>query len=233
MYTLYHNTYILSINGSNRTILTFKHKNDTIYLMYRGNSSRVLPIILVLIVVAIVVAALVSIGRVIFGGEQGAVDQSQVDIGKQALLNTATDHSVQMTVRGPIVANENFRSYRITIDPRSRVMTTYAGYLEQPIDNKNLNNNAQAYEQFVYALDKANMINGEVLTGEKDDTRGICATGRVYEFAILQDNETVKRLWTSTCKGSPGSFRASIKQVGDLFLDQIPDNKTLLKEIDL
>ncbi|HEX6416040.1 MAG TPA: hypothetical protein VFZ62_00780 [Candidatus Saccharimonadales bacterium] len=201
--------------------------------MYKGNSSRVLPIILVLIVVAIVVAALVSIGRVIFGGGEGAVDQSQVDTGKQALLNTATDRSVQMTVRGPIVANEDFRSYRITVDPLNRVMTTYAGYLEQPINNKSLDNNAQAYEQFVYALDKANMINGEAFTGEKDDTRGICATGRVYEFAVLQNGETVKRLWTSTCKGSPGSFRASVSQVSNLFLDQVPDNKDLLKEIDL
>lgn len=201
--------------------------------MYKGNSSRVLPVILVLIVVAIVVAALVSIGRVIFGGGEGAVDQSQIDTGKQALLNTASDRSVQMTVRGPIVANENFRSYRVTVDPVSRTMTTYAGYLEQPINNKTLDNNAQAYEQFVYALDKANMINGEAFTGEKDDTRGICATGRVYEFEVLQNGESIKRLWTSTCKGSPGSFRASVSQVSDLFLDQIPDNKDLLKEIDL
>jgi len=201
--------------------------------MYKGNSSRVLPIILVLIVVAIVVAALVSIGRVIFGGGEGPVDQSQVDTGKQALLNTASDRSVQMTVRGPIVANENFRSYRITVNSLNRTMTTYAGYLEQPIDNKTLDNNAQAYEQFVYALDKANMVNGEAFTGEKDDTRGICATGRVYEFEVLQNDEVVKRLWTSTCKGSPGSFRASVSQVSDLFLDQVPDNKVLLKEIDL
>lgn len=201
--------------------------------MYKGNSSRVLPIILVLIVVAIVVAALVSIGRVIFGGGEGAVDQSQVDTSKQALLNTASDRSVQMTVRGPIVANENFRSYRITVDPVSRTMTTYAGYLEQPIDSKSFDNNAQAYEQFVYALDKANMVGSEAFTGEKDDTRGICATGRVYEFEVLQAGESVKRLWTSTCKGSPGSFRASVSQVSDLFLDQVPENKALLKEIDL
>lgn len=201
--------------------------------MYKGNSSRVLPVILVLIVVAIVVAALVSIGRVIFGGGEGAVDQSQVDTSKQALLNTASDRSVQMTVRGPIVANENFRSYRITVDPVSRTMTTYAGYLEQPIDSKTLDNNAQAYEQFVYALDKANMVGSEAFTGEKDDTRGICATGRVYEFEVLQAGESVKRLWTSTCKGSPGSFRASVSQVSDLFLDQVPENKALLKEIDL
>lgn len=201
--------------------------------MYRGNSSRILPVVLVLIVVAIVVAALVSIGRAILGGGDSSVEQSQIDAGRQALLNTASDHSVQMTVRGPIVANEDFRSYRVTVDPSTRNLTTYAGYLTQPVNSKALDNNAQAYEQFVYALDKANMMNAEAFTGEKDDTRGICASGRVYEFEVLSEGEVVKRLWTSTCKGSPGSFKASVSQVSDLFHDQIPDSKDLLDEIDL
>lgn len=201
--------------------------------MYKGSSSRIVPIILILIVVAIVVAALVSIGRAILGGGGGAVDQSQVDTGRQALLNTASDRSVRMTVRGPIVANENFRSYRITVDPVSRNLTTYSGYLTQEVNSKALDNNTQAYEQFVYALDKANMMNGESFTGEKDDTRGICASGRVYEFEVLSGGDVVKRLWTSTCKGSPGSFRASVSQVSGLFQDQIPDSKDLLDEIDL
>lgn len=201
--------------------------------MYKGNSSRILPIVLVLIVVAIVVAALVSIGRAILGGGDTGVDQSQVDTGRQALLNTASDYSVQMTVRGPIVANENFRSYRVTVTPNNRNLTTYSGYLTQPVNSKGLDNNTQAYEQFVYALDKANMMNGEPLAGENDDTRGICASGRVYEFEVLNGGNAVKRLWTSTCKGSPGSFRASVSQVGDLFLDQIPDSDDLLDEVDL
>lgn len=200
--------------------------------MYKGRSNRIIPIVIILIVIAIVIAALVSVGRMIFGGDS-ATDQSQTDAGQQALLNTASDHSVQMTVRGPIVANENFRSYRITVDPNSRNLTTYSGYLQQPIDSKTLGNNAQAYEQFVYALDKAEMMSGEPFGDERDDTRGICATGRVYEFEVMAMGETVERLWTSTCRGSQGSFRASVRQVSELFLDQIPDSNELLNEIDL
>jgi len=199
--------------------------------MYRGNSSRIFPIILVIIVVAIAVAALVSIGRVIFNG--GGGNQEQVDVSQEALLNTDTGHSVQMTVRGPIVADENFRSYRVTVDANTRNLTTYSGYLDQPIETKDFGNNTQAYEEFVHALNRANLVKGTPLENEKDDTRGICATGRVYEFEVIDSESVVKRLWTSTCKGSPGSFKGSVTQVQNLFLQQIPDNKLLLKNIDL
>ncbi|HJP81633.1 MAG TPA: hypothetical protein VJ841_04525 [Candidatus Saccharimonadales bacterium] len=199
--------------------------------MYRGNSSRLFPMIIVLIVIAIAIAALVSAGKAIFGGDKG--NTAQTDAGQTALLNTAAGNSVRMTVRGPIVADEDFRSYRISVDASGRNLSTYSGYISQIIDSKQLDNNTKAYEQFVYALDKADMMKGTALTGAADDTRGICATGRVYEFEVLQGGMVVKRLWTSTCRGSGGSFKGSVDQVSKLFLDQIPNSKALLKPIDL
>jgi len=199
--------------------------------MYRGNSSRVVPILLVLIVIAIAIAALVSAGRAIFGGDQ--TGKTQVDIGRDALLDTSLSHSVRMTVRGAIVADENFRSYQVVIDPSERTLTTFSGYLDQTLDTKEYSNNAKAYEQFVYALDKANFMKGDAFTGVKDDTRGLCATGRVYEFEVLNNNSVVKRLWTTTCKGSAGSLKASTTQLESLFHNQIPDSKTALRTIDL
>lgn len=199
--------------------------------MYKGNSSRILPILLVLIVVAIAIAGLVSVGRMIFGGDQPS--EGQVDVGRDSLLNTSVDRSVRMTVRGPIVAEEEFRSYQITVSPSSRRLVTYSGYLESPTETKQYSNNVEAYEQFVHALDKANMMNGDAFEGEKDDTRGICATGSVYEFEVLRADSSVKRLWTSTCRGSTGSFKASIEQVEGLFLEQIPDAQQVLKDLDI
>lgn len=199
--------------------------------MYRGNSSRIVPIILVLLVIAIAVAALVSVGRAIFGGNQP--QSSAQNVGKEALTTIADSRSVRMTVRGPIVADETFRSYRITASTSTRSLTTYSGYLSRTLSNKSLSNNTRAYEELVYALDKANMMNSAPFEGNSDDTRGICATGRVYEFEVLKDGEVVQRLWTSTCKGSIGSFRASTEQVSSLFLEQIPDSKKILGKIDL
>jgi hypothetical protein len=198
--------------------------------MYRGNSSRIVPVILVLIVIAIVIAALVSVGRAIFGGD---TQTSDVNAGRDSLLDTSVGHNVRLTVRGPLVANEEFHSYQITVDASTRVMTTYQGYLEQAIASKSYGNNLKAYEQFVYALDKANLMKGDELTGDKNDTRGVCATGLVYEFEVINADSTVKRLWTSTCKGSPGSLKASVSQLTNLFLSQIPDQEKLLNKLNL
>lgn len=189
--------------------------------MYKGRNTRIVPIILVILVVAIVIAALVSIGRALFFGSS---DQTQtVDPAVTALHDTSGLASVEMVVRGPIVANEDFRSYRVVISPSGRTLTTYKGYVGQIDSSKTYDNNQQAYEQFVYALDKANMMKGTALIGDKDDTRGVCATGKVYEFSVLQGDAAVKHLWTSTCSGSQGSFKASVSQVGNLFLKQLPD----------
>lgn len=201
--------------------------------MYKSNSSRVLPIVLLLIIIAIAIAALVSVGKAIFGGGGDSATTAQIDTSEQTLLDTSTTHSVRMTVRGPIVADENFRSYQITVSPTSRSLVTYSGYLDQVIDSKQLSNNTEAYTQFVYALDRANMVKGTPLTGDKDDMRGVCATGQVYMFETLDNGNSVKDLWTSTCSGSKGSFKASVPQVQDLFLQQIPDSSDLLSAVGL
>lgn len=199
--------------------------------MYRGDRTRILPVIIVLIVIALAIAGLVAAGRAIFGGDQPS--STQPDTSRDALLSTDISKSVRMTVRGPLVADENFRSYQVAVNPSGRSLTTYRGYLAQPIDSRQLSNNGRAYDEFIHALDKANMIKGETLTGDKDDTRGVCASGRVYEFEVLDGNTTVKRLWTSTCKGSPGSLKASSKQLETLFLEQIPNYRPLLQAVDL
>jgi hypothetical protein len=186
----------------------------------------------VLIVVAIANAALVSVGRAVFGGNDNQQTE-KVDLGVESLLNTSVDRSVRMTVRGPLVADESFRSYQIAVDSSSRRLTTYSGYLDQTLESVRLGNNTKAYEEFVYALNRVNLMRGTELDGEKNDTRGICATGRVYEFEVLQGNSVIKRLWTSTCKGSQGSLKASVKQIETLFNGQIPDSKKILTKIDV
>lgn len=190
--------------------------------MNRNNMSRLVPIALILIVIAIAIAALVSIGRALFfSGDEG--NNGIVDTSQAALVNTSADRAVSMIVRGPIVANEDFRSYQITVTPSDRTITIYEGYLGQQLASERLGNNTKAYEEFVYALDRAKMMDGKVpVLEENNDTRGICATGKVYEFEILASYQVEKALWTSTCKGSPGSLKASVSQLQNLFLEQIP-----------
>ena len=189
--------------------------------------SRLIPIILVIIVVVVAVAALISVGRMFFGGESSQSPAPAENNGKEALLKTTASYSVKMTVRGPITANETARSYTITVSPSKRIMTTYKGYVGEQIDSEELDNNVQAYTQFVNALSRAELMDGTPLSGEENNTNGVCATGALYEFEVRQETNTIQKLWTSTCKGAKGSLTASLGQVSRLFQVQIPSYFTL------
>jgi hypothetical protein len=191
--------------------------------------TRIIPIALILIIVAIAIAALITLARTIFfSGSTSTV--SQTDISKEALLSSDSDHAVLFSARGPIIANESFKTYQIKITPSSRVLTMYKGYSGQVVDKISLDNNISSYQQFIFALYKANLVKGSELTGDSNDTRGVCATGSVYEFTVMAGNDTVKQLWTSTCSGSKGSLSASADQLISLFTAQIPNIKETLSK---
>lgn len=197
--------------------------------MNRSGLSRLFPIILVIIIVIVAVAALVSVGRMLFSGDNGTpAPIVEANNGKDALTKTTADRSVRMVVRGPITANETFRSHTITISPNKRVMTTYKGYVGEQIENQELDNNVQAYKEFVSALSRANLMEGKPLSGEENDTSGICASGTLYEFEVRQNDKPVQKLWTTSCKGSQGSLKANLSQVSRLFRVQIPEYSKIL-----
>lgn len=203
------------------------------YTQRRNSFSRFVPILLVIVITIVAVAAVIAIGRALFGkNDSGQTDQN-VNTGQVALLSTEEGRAVRLTVRGPIVANENFRSYSIIISPSSRDMTTYEGYLDKEINQKKLDNNVKAYTELIYALDKRKMMNGTQLTEQQNDLRGICASGKVYKFETLKDSSVVKSLWTSDCSGSKGSAQANVNEILDMFLKQIPDGKKMAAGIGL
>ncbi len=202
--------------------------------MNKNKVSKIFPIILVILVVVFVIFVLVSIGRAIFGSDDDGNKQTTSQVSaRDLLLSTTADRSVTMTVRGQIVANEDFRSYQVTISPSVRKMVVYKGYLSEAIDTINLDNNVPAYEEFVYALDKAALGQTKAFTGEADNVRGICATGSVTEFDVNKNGESEYHVWTSTCSGSKGSLGANEPQLRSLFLKQIPNYQELADKVSL
>lgn len=200
--------------------------------MYKGSGPRILPIIIIIIVVALVIAALVTAGKMMFTKNSTNSKTQAESQGKMidAVLDRADARSVRWTVRGPIVANEKFRSYQISVSPTKRIYTTYSGYLEEVIDTKTYDNNANAYEQFVYALSNANI--GATRNAKDTDFRGVCATqGIAYKFETLANNSADNTLWSSTCKDSRGTLAADPLKVQALFVNQIPDFKSQFNTI--
>jgi hypothetical protein len=186
-----------------------------------------------LIIGVIAVVAMVSIARTLFfgGGSSSPSASPKVNVGKQALTQTTNDYSVRMTVRGPLVADENYRTYTVTISPTGRTMTTYKGYDQQQIDTSELKNSTTAYEQLVYALNRVKLMDGTPFTGDSNDTRGICATGTLYTFDVLQSGNSEQSLWTSSCNSAPGSLKANLTQVTNLFSSQIPTFSALVQKM--
>lgn len=194
--------------------------------MANYRTSRILPTVLTIIVIVIAIAGLVALARLLFTGSPSD-SGAEVNTAQQNLLNTSDGRAVSMTVRGPIVADEDFRSYQIVISPSERRFTAFTGYLDAVTDQQTLSNNTAAYSQFVNALNKANLVAGTPFEGDRNNTLGICATGKVYEFRTLNGGEATEMLWTSTCSGSQGSLRASVTQLSQLFLSQIPDGSNI------
>lgn len=203
-------------------------------MKYSKNSmSRFVPIILVVVITIVALAAVIAIGRSLLGGGSTPQAADPTDDGRAALLSTDMTRAVRVTVRGPIVADESFRSYRITISPESRVMTVYEGYLDRPLETKTFDNNARAYEELVHALDKRRMMDGRALSEQQNDLRGICASRKIYEMETLVNGETVRLLWTSDCDGSKGSALANVNEILDMFLKQIPEGRKMAREAGL
>lgn len=190
--------------------------------MANYRTSRIFPIILVLIIVVVAVVGLVYIIQVLFfSGGQGTTI-SQIDASRESLISTAENRAVSVTVRGPIVADEDYRTYLIRVSSNDRALTTYKGYLDQKIDSTLLRNNIPAYEQFVYALNRLGLMNSAEFTGSANDTRGICPLGFLYEFQIYQESKSLKMLWTTSCSASRGSLGQAPKTLTSFFIKQIP-----------
>ena len=199
-------------------------------VMATYRSTRVLPVALIIIIIVIAIVGLTYVARLLFFSDNSGV-LSQADTSQAALTSTSADRAVSMTVRGAIVADEDFRTYQIKVTPNGRILTIYAGYQNQPIDNITIGNNIPAYEQFVYALNRAKLMNNDEAIGDSNDTRGVCPTGKLYEFQIIKADKSVKKLWTTSCSNARGSLGLNVSTFTNLFIDQIPGAQTKIGSI--
>lgn len=200
--------------------------------MRRYEFFRFIPIILILITVIFIIYAAITIGRsFIFGNDSGKKDENNQS--QTQLVSMDSGASVRMKVRGPIVATENFKGYSITVAPQSRQLTIYSGYNLVTLQQVSLGNIPSGYEQFVYALKNYKLADYSELTGDKNDTRGVCPTGLLYEFSILNNNESVKTLWTTTCANYRGSLKSNRADMYNLFVNQIPNGSSIISSYNI
>ena len=90
---------------------------------------RIAPILLIIVIAVLAIAALVSLGQMFFNGgdNQNKAQVSETETASDNLLKNDVSRSVKMIVRGPIVADENFRSYTVEVTPSASTLITYIG----------------------------------------------------------------------------------------------------------
>lgn len=191
--------------------------------MVSYKAARVLQVTFLVIVATVILLGVFFIGNFLTNNSNTVI----VDKGQEALLKTSEGYEVSALVRGPIVADEDFRSYKITISNSQRELVTYKGYDNQKLDTIKLDNSVAAYEQFVYALNNLGFMNG---SGDTDN-KGFCSDGYVYEFNTIKDDKVVKSLWSSSCGSRSGTFRGSVRSTFNLFINQIDGGEELIQKL--
>ncbi len=186
---------------------------------------RIISIAVVAIIIGVALFGLVFFGNLLFFSSGNNVF-TKIDTHQSDLLSTSAGRAVKVDIRGPIVADEKFHSYQIRITPNNRTLTIYGGYLKSVANNELLGNNVQSYNQFVNALNQAKLMNSSEFTGMANNTDGVCATGFLYQFTILNSNKQVKQLWATSCGNATGSLGRNYNPLLNLFIVQIPDGLT-------
>ncbi|HUS25801.1 MAG TPA: hypothetical protein VMY99_00440 [Nevskiaceae bacterium] len=136
-----------------------------------------------------------------------------------------TNTVVQLTIDGPVVAEDLHRGVRITVGGSENRLEIYQGYQNNVIQSKTYANNEQAYGVFLRALQLASFNKGNA-EGPADE-RGVCATGSRYIYEIIDGNTDVQRYWSTSC-GGQGNFQGSPAPIRNLFSKQIPDYGPIL-----
>lgn len=142
-----------------------------------------------------------------------------------------SDSSLVYTTRGAIVANENFRSIRISVSETERTLQVLAGYAAEPQVDETYENSPEAYEPFVRAVAAAGF--SQKLEKPLGRELGACPLGRVFGFEIRSRDVAIERSWSSTCGKKLGDFGGNTTLIRQLFERQIPEYKTLTRGVRL
>jgi hypothetical protein len=199
--------------------------------MYRSRNklSWVVPAVIIVLVVFMII--LFTSGA--FNKKSDDSVAISDDAGQQALVDVTDASGIRLTVRGKINAEQIHNSYQITVRPHVSEMKVYQGYLGNVIAEKTYVNNKTAYTEFSYALKNLGVMQGEELVNDQNDVRGVCPTGRLATFEVLDGNNVAKSLWHTTCSKDKQSFTGKYSDVEKLFKAQIVDYQKLLKGVKL
>jgi hypothetical protein len=173
---------------------------------------------------AVITLVVIVFVMVLHGFTGGSKPKNQITMIDYANSET----TVELTVEGPVNADQLHQGYDIVIGRDANTMTVTSGYQDHVTQTKTYGNNSDAYADFLRALQLQNFTKGDPDAAKADD-RGVCPNGSRYTFEIHNSDQTVQRYWTTSCGG--GTFKGNSPVIRTLFQKQIPDFSKLTETL--
>lgn len=133
----------------------------------------------------------------------------------------STDAEVQMTIDGPVNANQNHQQVRIIVGRDNVTFEQLQGYDGNVTNMQTYGNTQNAYVAFLFSLARAGFSKGNVDPNSSEE-RGLCPLGERYVFQLTQDGKDIERYWVTSC-GGPATYLGVPDLTISLFKAQVPN----------
>ncbi len=150
---------------------------------------------------------------------------------KKAIVTDYVNNESSVTFYqfGRVVGNEKRRTLKITVTENSRTIELFRGYQGEIERSETLDNNKDAYNAFLHALDDSGFTREQPTTTK--DEMGVCPLGSRFNYELKKNNDTISNLWSTSCLGTRGNFGGNVGVVRTLFQLQIPDYNKVIQGV--
>lgn len=142
----------------------------------------------------------------------------------------AGSSSVSLSTIGKLVGTENHRTIRITVSATERRIEVLSDFETVVLTSQIFPNTQAGYDNFLAGLSGQGFLSSKKTSIA--DPRSHCPTGQRYMYKLVEMEETISDLWSSSCDKS-GTFAGRPSTVRDLFTRQIPEYSDLVNGVRL
>jgi hypothetical protein len=190
-------------------------------------------------VLALVVFTIIFFGgvflliKLVFGGKDtpSAAENPTTTQNQKVNKLSKDGRKVSYTVYGQVLAEEDRRAIRITIDDTERRVEVLQGYDESVKKIERLPNKSSAFDAFLIGLETAGFTARDISI--KTDEKSVCPLGNTYVFQTEFDDRSTVRSWVTSCAVKGASFRGNRSSVETLFKAQIPEYQKIISDVNL
>ena len=182
---------------------------------------RIIGGVLFLVLIIILIVNIASVSE-----EEGPINTEMPQ--EASVLEDTQTSRVRYTLAGPIVAREEYKEIRITVDKDERKLELINGYNNNVKLERTFTNDSSAYRSFIAGINSEGFLLEQ--EAEYDSYEGVCPEGERMIIEYFNNGDLVKTLFSTSCSSNHGNLAGDDNDIEDLFEDQIPNYRELLSD---